>query len=637
MTEAAQQPRVSVASESSSSPTSGETLRGCRGQQDVRFADRSDSQTSRASVTAGVVTPVLSRSRKACHASRRRAVRRASRRQPASTRRSRRPRGEDRTAQLARERRCSRRARARRRARRISQPASDRRRGRPRAPARRRSPVAGGPSQMTRPKSRTVSSSQTAAHQVHLVLDEDDRQPPFAQQPDSRTASARRSAPLSPAAGSSSSSRRGCSDQRSRDLDLAPRAVRELGDGASRGGRAMLEHVEDRVCALGRRQRRRRRARRGAARRRPAGGRLRRPTTLLEAPSSSRTGARSGTCGRPARAWRSRCSGPADVASSPKKEIVPALAVCRPLSTLSRVVLPAPLGPMTPRICRSGTRQRDVLDRVHTAELLRESLRQLDAAARAHDLLPARAADRRRRTTARQRSTHRRKTAGTNSHGRRRRRRPGRRRPSRPCRGRAPRATPRSPRPPPRPQRLPSPPRTIIRNIWNEIRGRNSVGSMTCSFAARIPPATPPSIALSAKAWILRSVMFTPSVVGGQRVVAHRLQLPGRRGRARTASTDANAEQDDDPDEDVAGERETSSVPKRRDAGDPEQPARAAQRRVDERHAEDDRPEGERRHRQVVALEAKRDPTQQQAEARTASSVPARSATRNGQPQVSVE
>src|SRR6185437_281277 len=43
------------------------------------------------------------------------------------------------------------------------------------------------------------------------------------------------------------------------------------------------------------------------------------------------------------------------VTSEPRKLTLPAVGLCAPVITLNRVVLPAPLGPMNPQICFSGT------------------------------------------------------------------------------------------------------------------------------------------------------------------------------------------------------------------------------------------------------------------------------------------
>ena len=144
-----------------------------------------------------------------------------------------------------------------------------------------------------------------------------------------------------PAAGSSSSSRRGCGGERDRHLELPPLAVRE------RGGRPRARSPRARRARAARRPRRRARA--SGARRRGA----RRPcAAAARAARCRRSSARANrlecwnVCAMPSRTrW---CSGkPRDVA---RRRSAPGPSDTRsaPRMSLNSVLLPAPLGPISP-------------------------------------------------------------------------------------------------------------------------------------------------------------------------------------------------------------------------------------------------------------------------------------------------
>ena len=128
----------------------------------------------------------------------------------------------------------------------------------------------------------------------------------------------------------------------------------------------------------------------------PTGRRRRRRRSRCRAPAGAGSCARPGTCGRRP-CGRPRCSFLPEHRLRRRAVAVPSSAGSTPFSTLNSVVLPAPFGPMMPRISPSRDGEADLADRAQAAEGARQIPRPAAAARRAADarltaaLAPARA------------------------------------------------------------------------------------------------------------------------------------------------------------------------------------------------------------------------------------------------------
>ena len=97
----------------------------------------------------------------------------------------------------------------------------------------------------------------------------------------------------------------------------------------------------------------------------------------------------------------------ADVMSRPSSRICPASGRRKPLSRLKAVVLPAPFGPMMPRIAPSRHVEADVLHRLQAAEALRQAAHRRGSAPCRRSAAAARAWQLSSRCRARQRCRNR--------------------------------------------------------------------------------------------------------------------------------------------------------------------------------------------------------------------------------------
>ena len=81
---------------------------------------------------------------------------------------------------------------------------------------------------------------------------------------------------------------------------------------------------------------------------------------------------------------RAMACGGFPVISAPSRKVRPEPAEIAPAMRLNTVVLPAPFGPMMPRMLPSSTSKLDVVDRRHATEPLGEALDPKDAHERNH-------------------------------------------------------------------------------------------------------------------------------------------------------------------------------------------------------------------------------------------------------------
>ena len=235
-------------------------------------------------------------------------------------------------------------------------------RGRPRAragPPGPRPGVAGGDHAAEVEHDHVVAHRH---HEVHAVLDQHHRHRLAERRGSARPARTPRRAP-SPPAGSSSSSSSGSRGERAGERHALLHRVGQL-PGEPVGQRPRSPPLERLHGA-----RRSARARRGPS---------------AAAPSSAAADARRGGSGRRppsrsrARSGRGNSPTPCSVRAIPSaaswwaargaatrraSEIVPALGATKPQMTLKSVVLPAPLGPITPSTSTGGDRERDAVER----------------------------------------------------------------------------------------------------------------------------------------------------------------------------------------------------------------------------------------------------------------------------------